>query len=116
MIRRPGETRPALFTDQRATDMAVAAGIQINVVNPSVQENDALRAITKSTGGQYVRVDPSGSELSAQLDIIRGDPPDAALPGDTTLAGWLGDSPAIPLTVALLTSVLLCLSLMVLRR
>ena len=41
-IRGPGETRPSLFSDQRATDMAAAAGIQINVVSPSGQEQQCL--------------------------------------------------------------------------
>jgi hypothetical protein len=116
MIRRPGETRPSLFTDQRAIDMATAAGIQINVVTPAVQENAVLRSITESTNGQYFRIDPSGTDLPARLDSIRSDTPDSGLPGGTTLSGWFGDSPTIPLAVAVVTSALLCLSLMVLRR
>lgn len=116
MIRGPNETRPSLFTDQRATDMAATAGIQINVISPTGQGNDALETITESTGGQYFRIDPSGADLSAKLDIIRSNAPDSALPGGTTLSGWFGDSPTIPLAVAAVTSVLLCLSLMVLRR
>jgi hypothetical protein len=116
MIRRPGETRPSLFTDQRAIDMATTAGIQINVVTPSVQETEALRSISESTNGQYFGIDPSGTDLPARLDSIRSDTPDSALPGGATLSGWFGDSPTIPLAVAVVTSALLCLSLMVLRR
>jgi hypothetical protein len=115
-IRSTDETRPALFTDQQAIDMAATAGIQVNVVTPSVQDNEALRSITDSTGGQYFRIDPGSIDLSAQLDSIRSDVPDTALPGGATLSGWFGDSPTIPLAVAVVTSVLLCLSLMVLRR
>ena len=70
-IRSPGETRPSMFTDQRATDMAATAGIQINVISPSGQENNTLRTTSESTGGQYFRIDPSGADLSAQLDSIR---------------------------------------------
>lgn len=115
-IRSPGETRPSMFTDQRATDMAATAGIQINVISPSGQENNTLRTTSESTGGQYFRIYPSGADLSAQLDSIRSNAPDTALPDGTTLSGWFGDSPTIPLAVAVATSVLLCLSLMVLRR
>jgi hypothetical protein len=115
-IRSPDETRPSLFTDQRATGMAAAAGVQINVVSPSGQENERLRRITESTGGQYFRIDPDGAALSAQLDSIRSNPPDTALPGGSTLTGWFGDSPTAPLAVAVVTSTLLCLSLMLVRR
>jgi hypothetical protein len=115
-MRGPQETRPSLLTDQRTTEMAVNAGIQINVVNPSGQESDALRTLTESTGGQYFRTGPSGTDLSAQLDGIRSNAPDSALPAATTLSGWFGDSPTIPLAVAVVMSALLCLSLMVLRR
>jgi hypothetical protein len=116
MIRRPGETRPSLFTDQRTIDMATTAGIQINVVTPSAQDNETLRSLTESTNGQYFRIDPSGTDLPARLDSIRSATPDAALPGGATLSGWFGDTPTIPLAIAVVTSVLLCLSLMVLRR
>jgi hypothetical protein len=115
-IRDPNETRPALFTDRRATDMAADAGVQVNAIVPSAQQDDALQTITESTGGQYFRIDPGGSDLSAHLDSIRNSPPDTALPGSATLFGWLGDSPTVPLAVAVVTSVLLCLSLMVMRR
>ncbi|HET6735396.1 hypothetical protein [Mycobacterium sp.] len=115
-IRRPGESRPSLFTEQRVADMAATAGIQINVVTPTAPQNDTLRRIAESTGGQYFRIDPSGSDLSGHLDGIRDNPPEGELPGGATLSGWLGDSPTIPLAVAAVTTTLLCLSLMVLRR
>jgi hypothetical protein len=115
-IRSRDDTRPSLFTDQRAIDMATTAGIRINVVTPSAQETEALRSITESTKGQYFRIDPSGADLAARLDSIRSDVPDSGLPSGATLSGWFGDSPTIPLAVAVLTSALLCLSLMVLRR
>ena len=115
-IRQPGESRPSLFTEQRTTDMAATAGIQINVVTPAAPQNDILRRIAESTGGQYFQIDPSGSGLAGHLDSISDNPPEGELPGGTTLSGWLGDSPTIPLAVAVVTATLLCLSLMVLRR
>jgi hypothetical protein len=115
-IRQPGEARPSLFTEQRVMDMASTAGIQINGVTPTAPQNDTLRRITESTGGQYFRIDPSGSDLSGRLDSIRDNPPEGELPGGTTLSGWLGDSPTIPLAVSAVATTLLCLSLMVLRR
>lgn len=115
-IRQPGETRPSLFTEQRVVDMAARTGIQINAVTPSAPQNDTLRRITESTGGQYFRIDPTGSDLSGRLDSITDNPPEGELAGGTTLSGWLGDSPTIPLAIAVVTTTLLCLSLMVLRR
>ncbi|HEX2286042.1 MAG TPA: hypothetical protein VHI10_14650, partial [Mycobacterium sp.] len=113
-IRRPDETRPSLFTDQQVTDMAGNAGIQINALASSTQ--GGLRSVVESTGGQYFSIDPHNSDPAADLDAIRDSPPNATKPAETTVTGWFGDSPTVPLTVALVVSTLLCLSLMVLRR
>jgi hypothetical protein len=116
MIRAPDEARPSLFSEQRVTEMADNAGIQINAITTSAQDTANLRAITESTGGQYFQFDSGGANLAAQLDSIRRNPPEAALPAGTTVTAWFGDSPTIPLVVAVVASTLLCLSLMVLRR
>jgi hypothetical protein len=107
-IRRADETRPSLFTDQQVADMAHEDGIQINALASSP---GGLRPIVESTGGRYA---PVGPNLTGDLDEIRAHPPDAAR--STTVTGWRGDSPTIPLAVAVAVAALLCLSLVVLRR
>lgn len=114
-IRDPDETRPSLFDRQRASDMANDAGIQVNALTTSAQGGE-LQSIAESTGGQFFRVDAGHRDLTATLDDIRANPPEPALPATTTIWGWRGDSPTIPLTAAVVISTLLCLSLVVLRR
>jgi hypothetical protein len=116
MIRAPDETRPSLFSEERVADMAGNAGIQINAITTSAQDTTNLRSLTESTGGQHFRFDSGSANLTAQMDSIRRNPPEAALPAETTVIGWFGDSPIIPLVVAVVASTLMCLSLMVLRR
>lgn len=116
-IRAPDETRPALFVDQRVTDMANQGGIQINTITTSPRGRGAtLRSITESTGGKFFYYNADDPTLSADLGAIGDDPPPAALPGGAALTGWSSDSPAVPLIVAVVASALLCVSLAVLRR
>ncbi len=115
-IRSPDETRPSLFTDDEVEKMAARGGIQINALTPSAQGADALASVVKSTGGQLFPIRPGTAEVTAELDAIRARPPQAASPVDATALGWLGDSPTIPLIMAVVASTLLCLSLVVLRR
>jgi hypothetical protein len=107
-LRAPGEARPALFTEEQVAEMARERGIQVNAL---VSSPGPVRSVVSTTSGRYA---PVGSDLTAQLDGIRAHPPD----GDrsATLAGFRGDTPTVPLTVAVAVSVLLCLSLAVLRR
>ncbi len=116
-IRAPDETRPALFVDQRVTEMANQAGIQINAITTSPRGREAaLRSITESTGGKFLYYTAGDATLSADLDTISENPPPAALPGGAGVIGWSSDSPSIPLIVAVVASTLLCVSLAVLRR
>lgn len=116
-IRAPDETRPSLFVDQRVTDMANRAGIQINAITTSPRGREAtLRSITESTGGKFFYYNPDNSALNTDLAAIRDDPPPADLPGGAGVIGWSSDSPDIPLIVAVVAGALLCVSLAVLRR
>lgn len=111
-LRAPGETRASLLDLPQVTDMASQAGIQVNVLATSP---GPLRDITESTGGQYVSLDIGDAGMTRTLDGIEANPPEPTAEAETVTA-WYGDSPTIPLTVAVVASLLLALALVVLRR
>jgi hypothetical protein len=115
-IRDPGEQRPSLLTAAQVSEQAQSAGIQINAISPSERDAGVLPSLAKSSGGQYFSLNGQDGRLTGDLDAIRNSPPAAAAPAEPTVNSWFGDAPALPLVVAVVTSVLLCLSLMVLRR
>ncbi len=115
-IRAPGEARRSLLTAAQVSSMASDAGIQVNALSSPGSNAGALPSIAKSSGGQYFSIDARDSELQTDLDAIRNSPPQATAPADTAVTTWFGDAPAVPLTVAVVASALLCLSLAVLRR
>ncbi|MEO3758627.1 hypothetical protein ABGB19_10140 [Mycobacterium sp. B14F4] len=107
-MRATKETRPSLYSTEQVTEMARRSGIQVNAVASSP---GSVRPVVEATGGRYA---PLSAGLIGDLDEIRTHPPGADQ--SSTVTGWRGDSPTIPLTVAVVVSVLLCLSLVVLRR
>lgn len=107
-LRAPDESRPSLFTEQQVAEMAQERGIQVNAL---VSSPGPLRTVVSATSGRYA---PVSSDLVAQLDGIRAHPPDADRAA--TLAGFRGDTPTVPLAIAVALSALLSLSLAVLRR
>lgn len=115
-IREPGEPRRSLLTAAQVASMASDAGIQINTLSPSGRIAGDLPSIAKSSGGQYFSLENRESQLGGDLDSIRNRPPDATAPADETVTSWFGDAPAVPLVIAVVASMLLSLSLMVLRR
>ena len=115
-IRDPGEARRSLLSAAQVSGMANDAGVQINALTSTGQGAGALPFIAKSSGGQFFSFDPRDAQLAGDLDSIRKAPPPAGASAGAAVTGWFGDAPAIPLTVALVASALLCLSLAVLRR
>lgn len=107
-MRPPGETRPSLFATEQVAELARRNGIQVNALASSP---GSVRPVVEATGGRYA---PLGNNLTADLDEIRAHPPGAAQ--SSIVTGWRGDSPTVPLAVAVLVSVLLCLALVVVRR
>lgn len=107
-LRVPDETRPSLFTEQQVADMARERGIQVNAL---VTSPGGVRPVVSATSGRYA---PVAADLQPQLDGIRAHPPDAE--NAATVAGFRGDTPTVPLAIAVAVSALLCLSLAVLRR
>lgn len=107
-MRAPDETRPSLFTTEQVTEMARQNGIRVNALASSP---GSVRPVVEATGGRYA---PLGADLTADLDEIRAHPPGTAQA--STVTGWRGDSPTVPLAVAVFVSVLLCLALVVVRR
>ena len=114
--RAPDEARRSLLTADQVSTMAGDAGIQINALSPSSRAAGILPSIAKSSGGQYFSLENREDRLPSDLDAIRNSPPAAGIAADETVTSWFGDAPAVPLAIAVVTSTLLCLSLVVLRR
>jgi hypothetical protein len=115
-IRDPGEARRSLLTAEQVSGMASDAGIQINTLTPSSRTAGTLPSIAKSSGGKYFSLENRESQLAGDLGVIKNNPPAASAPADEAVTSWFGDAPAMPLAVAVFASMLLCLSLVVLRR
>jgi len=115
-LRQADETRPALLTSDKVSAMAGRAGIQINALSTSSRNAGILPAVAKASGGQYFSLDRRQEQLTGDLDAILSKPPAATAPVEESATSWFGDAPAVPLAVAVVASMLLCLSLMVLRR
>jgi hypothetical protein len=115
-LRAAEETRPSLLTADQINSMASKAGIQINALSTSSRNAGVLPSISKSSGGQYFSLEGRQDQLSSDLELIRNNPPAATAPAETSATSWFGDAPAVPLAIAVVASMLLCLSLMVLRR
>ena len=115
-LRDPGETRPSLLTADQVGAMASKAGIQINALSTSSRNAGVLPSISKSSGGQYFSLEGRQDQLTSDLAAIRDHPPAATAPAEASATSWFGDAPAVPLAVAVVASMLLCLSLLVLRR
>lgn len=131
-FRSGDETRPELFSDQQVKNIALQAGIQINViaradvVKSPEQSNQALAEIAAATGGRYSVYNPAGtagdnpsgtdSTLAGLLDKIRANPPDVTLPSGTIITRRSWDYPNVPILCSLMAASLLFISLAVLRR
>ncbi|MBN3453651.1 hypothetical protein JNN96_06420 [Mycobacterium sp. DSM 3803] len=127
-LRSPDEQRRQLYTEQAVKDMAIRAGVQINVISrsdvaeSSPDANNRLQSIAESTGGRFSLYNPAGtaqsgdSTLSRLLDEIRDNPPEVVLPSGTVVTTESLDAPEYALLGALVAAVLLSVSLAVLRR
>ncbi len=131
-LHAPDDKRKSLFSEQHIKDMAARAGIQINVLSRSdvlqwsEQGSDTLDAIAGATDGKFFPYNPAGTAtagsdgteptLAAALDQIRANPPNVVLPNGVMVSSRTWDYPNVPLGVAVVVSLLLCISLAVLRR
>lgn len=99
-LRSPDERRPALFTPDRVRDMALAAGVQVNVL---VTGNDSsvLSSLAEVSGGQHFSAD---SGVTTRLTEIRDHPPAAGTSDAADVDGRATESPDVPLVVALLAA------------
>lgn len=126
-VFRADGAEPGLFTADQVGDLASDARAQVNIVavaDPTESSRDAdaaLEDLVERTGGQFFRQLPAGvgggaDQLTTRLDAIRADPP-PAVPADSGLFSKLpGESPTVPLTIALLSAAVLSVALVVLRR
>ncbi len=129
-LRGPHETRPSLFSDQQVKDMAVAGGIQINVIDRAdllkspQQSNEALAGIAAVTAGRYSVYNPAGTagvsgsdvNLAGLLNKVRDNPPNVVLPSGTVITRHSWDYPNLPLLGSLAVTTVLFTALAVLRR
>jgi hypothetical protein len=98
-LRTPDDPRPPLFTAERVTDVARAAGVQVNVLSTG-PDSAFLSTLVRDTGGQEF---PANSGVAARLTEIRNDPP-AARSSSTEDEGTSIESPDLPLIVAILAA------------
>lgn len=112
-LRAPGEARPALFDPQRVTGLAEQAGVQVNVIAQG--DDAALRSLAERTGGQYI-VATTDAAVTDGLDRIAEHPPALVLDDGTRVTSRSQDAPAVVLAVVLVTTALLSVTLVVLRR
>ncbi|MGE2717175.1 hypothetical protein ACQI4L_24225 [Mycolicibacterium litorale] len=112
-LRAPDEPRPALFDAQRVAELADVAGAQINVVTSG--EDEALRALADRTGGQFT-VATTPSAVEGALTQIDSRPAPLVLDDGTRVTGQTQDAPVPVLAVVLVTTALLSVTLVVLRR
>ncbi len=115
-LRGADETRPSLLTADQVSAMASRAGIQINALSTSSRNAGILPPVAKSSGGQYFSLDGRQEQLEGDLNAVLSRPPAATAPVEQSTTSWFGDAPAVPLAVTVVASMLLCLSLLVLRR
>lgn len=112
-LRAPGESRPALFDPQRVTGLADQAGVQVNVIAQG--DDAALRALAERTGGRY-SVATSDAAVGESLERIGAHPPPLVLDDGTRVTSRNQDAPVAALAVVLVTTALLSVTLVVLRR
>jgi hypothetical protein len=104
-LRAPDERRPTLFTAERVRELAVAAGVQVNVVVTG-SDTGNLAAVARDTGGRSFTAD---SDVTAHLAEIRDHPPAAGSTATADAQAKPVESPDIPVVLALLAAVTLAL-------
>lgn len=127
----PADPRPSLFTTDAVRQLAQDADVQINVVaradmvQSTPEGTDALRSLAESTGGRFQLYNPSEAApaepgidpiLLQQLTDIADNPPAVELPDGRVITSASWDTPQPALVAAVIATVLLSLTLVVLRR
>jgi hypothetical protein len=111
-LRTPGDARPALFIAQRVRDLAITAGVQVNVLVTGAP-GDTAPALARDTGGRTYSAD---SGVAAHVAEIRAHPPAPAGVDDGAVAIMPTETPDIPLAAALLALAALSLWPVLVRR
>ena len=111
-LRAPDERRPSLFTADRVRDLAITAGVQVNVLVTG-SDTDNLASMARATGGRSFSAD---SDVTAHLVDIRDHPPTAASTDDEAARTRATETPDVPLALALLAAVALAMWPVVVRR
>lgn len=96
-LREADETGPALFTAAGVRDMAMTAGVQVNVLRTGAG-GGALDALAGDTGGRSFI---AAANPAAQLSEIRDHPP-RAVSVDAAAVTKSAETPDLPLILALM--------------
>lgn len=102
---------PTLFSAEKVTDLAKAAGAQVNVLVTG-PDTGTLAALARATGGRSF---PADDAVSGHLAEIRDNPPQARSTADAAPVKP-AESPDLPLGVALLAALALAALPVVIRR
>ena len=99
-LRTAGDPRPALFTTDRVRDLALAAGVQVNILITG-PDSAALDSLARDTAGQSFSAD---SSAAAHVAEIRDKPPAARFSDADGALRRSTESPDVPLLIALLAA------------
>jgi hypothetical protein len=99
-LRTAGDPRPALFTTDHVRDLALAAGVQVNILITG-PDSAALDSLARDTAGQSFSAD---SSAAAHLAEIRDKPPAARFSDADGALRRSTESPDVPLLIALLAA------------
>lgn len=118
-LRDAGERRAALFTGGSLRDLAVRAGVQLNVIDTAPSPGSGtLLALTEQTGGRYLvpDLDSGTGAITKALNEIRANAPPARLADGAIVTAEFFDAPVLPLAIGLVSAAVLSVALLMLRR
>lgn len=109
---RTAQSGPAIVGASRLRELAMTAGVQVNVIT-TAPGDDVLEDLARSTGGRYFATE---SNVAPQLDEIRANPPVPSPEVENRIRAAAPESPDVPLLIALTALIALSLVPLVVRR
>jgi hypothetical protein len=118
-LRSAGDRGAALFTGDGVRDLAARAGAQLNMVDTAPSPaSGSLAALAEQTGGRYLAPGRGSAamKIDEALDEIRANTPLVRRADGTVVTARSVDAPTVPLGIALVSSAVLSVTLLALRR